>query len=335
MLLFCLLLASLVIGETLNAEEVLNVVSSDPVNIDKHINKWRMQLKVSPRSNRSYCSPRTALSCTAESRKVGCGDDLITTQSRVAIFISNQTATQDSIVAQIGDTKHQRAINASRGMYDNASFAAFDLESMVSFATVMGPCFNFLGQPYIPGLAGIGGYLSPCGNVILVPYIIGVNESLRGSKKYVYSVTFDSADLDQGESNDRWRVLASGNVALVLGNSSVVINTPQGKFYGGNGIGYANYAQVNLDCRHWDENDSDCVLINRILPPSVSFQVSDTPYKTEFPNFQISMTPLVWENTCCQRGTGSIVAYLAGPNMDFVGKLNKYQITTLILPNDC
>lgn len=339
MYMLCLILISVCAGTFLSADEMLSTIHSDPHHIHRHVSKWRSQLSISQKRHGSSdsCYRRSAnlTSCSHGHTRGGCRSSSTATEARIAVFIANNTATNTDIVTEIGDDYHQRAIAASKGRYTNQTFAVFDTRSKAYFSASMGSHFVFPG-PYIPGLAGhVGGWISTTNDVVLLPYIIGVNESLRGNKKYTYRVALDTDNPEQGESDSHWRLLASGNVALVLGNSSYYIDTPQGRFFGGTGVGYANYLQGNLDCRSWNTNDEDCAVNNLILPPSVSFQIGNTPYQAQFPNFQISMTPLLWENDCCERGTGSIVAYLAGPNMDFVGPFNKYQITTLILPNQC
>lgn len=351
-LLLVLVLLSVVYSETMSMEEVMAQINSganlDVNTMQQHIQGWKSTLKapnyktkgkLTYSEHQAECRDRLATSTRSCSSRpnlkdLSSCDQLISTQSRLAVFLSNETAPRGIILIEIGDREHQRAIAVSRGLYSNRTFSRFDLEGKLRLASVLGPCFNFLTQPYVPTLFGIGGYVSPCNNVVLLPYTIGVNESKRREEKYTYSVMFDSDHLEQGESDNRWRVVAAGLLAFINGTNET-INTPQGVFYSGQTIGYSNYAQVNLDCPRWDANDPDCVINNLILPPSFSVAVAQTPYRAAYPNSQLSFTPLTWENDCCERGTGTIGAYLQGPDFDYTGALRKYQMTTLILPNEC
>lgn len=356
LILLALLLVECCCAKRISLQEVIEgdmKLDYDDVkaNVDhwrRSIRETRMQInsfsfghKMSYNERQSSCGQQLASKKISCNDRVGakkalgnlsdCSQQLISTEARLAVFIANETVNQTAILDQIGDTLHQRTIAASRGMYTNETFEKFDMESMIAFADVLGSCFNFIGQPYIPDLAGIGGYMSPCNNVILLPYVIDLNETKDDEEQYLCSVMFDSDHLEQGESDNRWRVLPNGNFALVIGPN---VSTPQGTFFQNQVLGYGNYVQVNLDCPEWDANDPDCVINNLAIPPTFSVPVDDTPY-TSFPNFTLAFSALTWENDCCERGTGTNNAYLQGPDFDNLGPLRKYQITQLILPNQC
>ena len=319
MLAFLVSLCALTIAVSVTSDEVHRVTRDEPHNIHHHTRKWRQQhVPV----KQSHCSGRDG-DCATHSKRSGC----VSGVERIAVFISNITVPTSSVAAQIGDTDHLRSTNVSRGMYSKKYWRLFDMRAMLYIARLLGPNFNYLGQVYIPGLAGIGGWVSVTGKTILVPYVIGLNESLPGNDKYFYFIGYDSANPDQ----DEWRLLVSGLVAIVLGNTTSYVDTPEGRFFGNNAIGYSNFAQVNLQCRRWDINDPECVVNNLILPPSNSLAITAVPWSVEYPTVSGSFTPLIWENACCQRGTGNIAVWLSASN-GYVGDVRKYQTTTLILP---
>jgi hypothetical protein len=249
----------------------------------------------------------------------------LTTQGRLTVFLGNSTLTNANIVAQIGDTNHSKAIQYSRGLYTAAKMAAFDAESMDVYADVMGPCFDFRAQPYNSTLFGIGGYTSPCGNAVFVPYIIGVDTTNSSNPVFTYTVVFDSDNIAQGVTGN-WRIFAVGNLVYVLANT----NTSQGMLYAGNGLGFADYTQVDITKSNW--NFPLNRIINRIVPPSASFQIAQTPFSNTFPGFQLSLTGLRAFDGCCRPYTGVITETANGPTFDNTGALNKYQFVNLVTP---
>ena len=114
-----------------------------------------------------------------------------------------------------------------------------------------------------------------------------------------------------------------GSLALVTAQ----VTTPQGTFYPGNGIGHANYVQVNLGASNWLRPINR--IINIVLPPSVSFQITPTTFVSQFPGFQLSLTPLTLIDSCCCRGTGIITVHASESRFDNLGTLNKYSTFTM------
>lgn len=325
--------ALLALNYAFNTEAMFNEIKdADPLTVMSKVGTWnkyvtnnRLHLKQKRSSFPGNCLRNnnfTSCEFPSEKRNV----EQLTSEKRLAVFIANVTLTNANIVAEIGDTMHKRLINGSRGLYTTENMAAFDAEAMKYTANVLGSCFNFTGQPYVPGLFGIGGYMSPCGVAAFLPYVIGLNDTDPNNLKYTYQVSFDSANLGQGVT-ENWVVLAGGNLIYVLAN----VTTPQGNFYPGNGFGFADYAQVNLEREDWSRPINR--VINRIVPPSASYQIGLTPFTPTFPSFQLSLTPLRVFDGCCNVGTGSISAIALGPNLDNIGPLRKITTVTMFWPN--
>ena len=80
-------------------------------------------------------------------------------------------------------------------MYTDENLAAFDIESKEVYFNVMGPCFDFRTAAYNPVIFGIGGYVSSCG-MIMLPYVIGLNDTDPNNPTFDYLVAFDNKNFE-------------------------------------------------------------------------------------------------------------------------------------------
>jgi len=251
------------------------------------------------------------------------------TTNRLVVLYSVQPTTDIPIVEVLGDTMHRRAIAASNGLYSPAYFVAFDAQAKVFMANTFGPCFDVRNVTYDPFLFGIGGYQTECG--VFLPYIIGVNESKPGDAQYTYQTLFDS-DYPEIGINGTWVNVAAGDLMIVFGSGSQVnatsFDTPQGTLYPGNVLGFANYAQGNLQNKDWTQCENREIF--RIATPFATWQI--LPNQFDNPLLSLSLSSLRVIDEKCEVATGVITESFAGPGISTQLPLDQYLITTMVWP---
>ena len=255
----------------------------------------------------------------------------ITTQDRLVVMLQNTSLTNVSVLGQLLDPFHQRALQYGRGMYNTQNLAQLDKEAIRFYAETFGECYNFTGQPLVQILPGVFGYLSfcaqcgvlPCG--AFLPYIIGLNATDPNHPIYNYRLVFDSDNLSRGVKKT-WVNLAVGDLVLSLFNGTV--STPVGNVFLGNVLGFADYNAVNLAASDWSRPPNREIF--RIATPFTSLQI----FPLQFPNsgptfgFMYNISPLRIIDECCNVGFGQITSTAAGKDSWTTPPLRKYNTLT-------